>query len=379
MAQNNFEWHAEWSSFKQELPHQKPPYSKRNWGNARHSLCSYQGKLKPSIAYHLIKTFVPEGGTMFDPFTGVGTIPFEAALNNRFAYGMDISIMAYYIAQAKVGFSSYDLSFDYINRLAKYIANDVVTINDYDKYAIFGLNKNLADYYEPNTFKEILSARKFIQQTPPSNASEMVVVASLLHILHGNRPYALSRKSHPITPYAPSGKFIYKNVIEKLKEKTARFYNKKNAAPTKYGQIFLQDSTTEWPAQISNIDTIITSPPFFDSTRFYNANWIRLWFCGWEPNDFKTKPHLYIDERQKQSFDVYAPIFKQAKERLKPNGVIVFHLGKSPKCNMGEELKKIGRKWFRHSELFAEDVGHCESFGIRDIGTVTEHQYLIFY
>lgn len=379
MAEHAFEWSGEWTNFKQNLPHQNIPYSKKNWGNARHSLCSYQGKLKPAIAYHLIKTFVPNEGTMFDPFAGVGTIPFEAVLNNRIAYGMDISIMAYYIAQAKVGLSSYDLSCDYINLMDDYIRNNTVAQKDYDKYSTFGLNKKLADYYEINTFKEILSARKFIQETPPSNSSEMVVISSLLHILHGNRPYALSRKSHPITPYAPTGEFVYKNIIEKLREKINRFYNEKNIIPLKSGQIFFQDSTTKWPKQISGLDAIITSPPFFDSTRFYNANWIRLWFCGWEPEDFKTKPQLYIDERQKQNFDVYIPILKQAKERLKSGGVFVFHLGKSCKCNMGEILQREGLKWFKHSELFVENVEHCDTFGISDIGTVTDHQYLVLY
>lgn len=379
MAVHTLEWSEDWINFKQNLPHQKAPYSKKNWGNARHSLCSYQGKLKPAIAYHLIKTFVPNEGIVFDPFAGVGTIPFEAVLNNRSAFGMDISIVAYYIAQAKVGRSLYNLSCNYINRMENYICRNIIAHKDYEKYAVFGLNKKLADYYEPDTFKEILSARRFIHETPPSNPSEMVVVASLLHILHGNRPYALSRKSHPITPYAPTGEFVYKNLIAKLKEKTDRFYNKKNAAPLKSGRIFLQDSTTDWPEQISEIDAIITSPPFFDSTRFYNANWIRLWFCGWEPEDFKTKPKLYVDERQKQNFDVYVPIFKQAKERLKSGGVLVFHLGKSRKCDMGEILKHEGLKWFSHSELFVENVEHCATFGISDIGTVTDHQYLVLY
>ena len=64
-----------------ELPYRQEPYSKKNWGNPNHSLCSYQGKLKPSIANFLVQTFVPPKGRVLDPFSGVGTIPFEAALN----------------------------------------------------------------------------------------------------------------------------------------------------------------------------------------------------------------------------------------------------------------------------------------------------------
>ena len=44
---------------------------------------------------------------------------------------------------------------------------------------------------------------------------------------------------------------------------------------------------------------------------------------------------------------------------------------------MGELLRTYARRWFRVADLFIEDVGHCESHGIRDKGTVTAHQFLV--
>lgn len=368
-----------WEYFKKELPHHRLPYSKKNWGNRNHSLCSYQGKLKPAIAYHLIKAFVPEGGRMFDPFAGVGTLPFEAALNGITAYGMDISQLAYYVTSAKIGVAAYKESADYIDRLKDYISSHEVPQQELDEYSNFGLNRKLGEYYEKKTFKEILLARTFIRDHKPGNASECVVVASLLHILHGNRPYALSRRSHPIVPYAPSGEYVYKNLVEKLCEKVNRFYAQPYPRRFKEGKMFLQDSTKKWPDEINELDSVITSPPFYDSTRFYVANWIRLWFCGWEPNDFVVNPQQYVDERQKKTFYVYRPILEQAKERLKQGGTFVFHLGKSRKCDMGKTLMAISKPWFTHAELFTEDVNHCAKFGIKDLGTVTEHEYLVLW
>ena len=84
-------WHTRWQRFKKELPHQHGFFAKRNWGHGLHSLCSYQGKLKPAIAHFLTKTFVPSGGTMLDPFGGVGTIPFEAAQQGMANWSFDIS------------------------------------------------------------------------------------------------------------------------------------------------------------------------------------------------------------------------------------------------------------------------------------------------
>lgn len=83
----------------------------------------------------------------------------------------------------------------------------------------------LKEYYQADTLDEILLARRFFQINKPINPSEMVVISALMHILHGNRPYALSRKSHPITPYAPTGDYIYKSLIGKLIEKVDKFYS----------------------------------------------------------------------------------------------------------------------------------------------------------
>ncbi len=374
---SKFYWQKNWDNFRNEIPHQQEPYSSRNWGHNNHSLCSYQGKLKPAIAHHLVNAFVPENGSVLDPFSGVGTIPFEAALAGKLSYGIDISLPAYYISYAKVNSPIPSESFAYINALDNFIKCNKCSEKEIDEVKTFGFNKKLSEYYEENTLKEILLARRFVKENFPSTPSEMLVVGSLLHILHGNRPYALSRRSHPIVPYAPTGEFIYKSLIEKLYEKVNRLINEELPLNFKNGKIFNQDSTIVWPQEINDLDAIITSPPFFDSTRFYLANWIRIWFTGWSEIDFKHQPKSFIDERQKVDFAIYEFIFRQAKERMKKDGAFVLHLGKSNKCDMALELQKISKRWFKTADLFDESVVHCESHGIRDKGTVTSHQYLV--
>lgn len=370
-------WRKNWCNFKLGIPHQQMPFSKRNWGHPNHSLCSYQGKLKPAIAHHLVKTFVPEGGSLLDPFSGVGTIPFEAALFGKTSYGIDISLPAYCISLAKVSVPIRNECYAYINSLEQFIKGNKCTKGELYEVKNFGFNKTLSEYYEEMTLKEIILARRFIKDNYPKKPSEMLVVASLLHILHGNRPYALSRRSHPIIPYTPSGEFIYKSLIKNVCEKVDRVINNELPINFKPGKIFNQDTTLIWPQEINNLDAIITSPPFFDSTRFYLANWIRIWFSGWSEQDFKYQINSFIEEKQKKSFTIYESIFRQAKERLKKDGVYVLHLGKSIKCDMAKELQTVGKRWFRTADLFNENVEHCESHGIRDKGTVTSHQYLV--
>ena len=90
-------------------------------------------------------------------------------------------------------------------------------------------------------------------------------------------------------------------------------------------------------------------------------------------------PSKYVDEIQKKDMHIYNAIFSQAKERLKEDGVLVFHLGKSKKCDMGAILMELANKFFKGKELFSESVAHCNKFGIKDLGTVTDHQYLILW
>lgn len=372
-----FAWKNNWNFFKDNLPHQTGKMAKRNWGDKIHSLCSYQGKLKPSIANQLVSIFVPKDGSVLDIFGGVGTIPLEASLQGKLSYSFDISPAAVIISKAKLSLVSKRVIYNILDKLKEFIDNTDVKSEKLNEAETFGFNKNLKEYFHPKTLKEIVLAREFFKQEGYDSGEKSLVLSSLLHILHGNRPYALSRRSHGITPFAPTGKFEYKNLIEKLKEKIDRSISEMNRDNFKEGKIYFQDTTKTWPDEIKNLDAIITSPPFFDSTRFYLANWMRLWFAGWDSINFKTEPTNFIDELQKKDISIYDNIFMQARERLKEGGVLVLHLGKSRKCNMAEVLGERANRWFETYDVFEESVEDNESHGIRDKGTVVKHQYLI--
>jgi tRNA G10 N-methylase Trm11 len=373
------DWEDKWKYFKEYLPYQSGDYAKRNWGHGLHSLCSYQGKMKPSISHHLIKTFLKPGDKMLDPFAGVGTIPFEGALAGVKSYGFDISPSAYIISKAKLSNPDPQKIYKLIEELSSFIKSNSVSKKEIDKASKIDFNQSLVTYYHSDTFEEILLTKKYFGDIKELNNSEAFVFSAVLHILHGNRPYALSRRSHPITPFAPKGDYEYRPLIPRLKSKVERSLKLDYPKKSLPGQVFLHDCTRDWPQDIQDLDAIITSPPFYDSTRFYLSNWIRLWFSGWELNDFKTRPKEFIDERQKENLSIYDTFFKFSKERLKKNGLIVMHLGKSSKCNMGEEIRNIAQNWFDESDLFDENVAHCETHGISDKGTVTDHQYLVLY
>jgi DNA modification methylase len=376
---SDYHWKTPWEAFKRDLPHQCYPYSKRNWGGAYHSMCSYQGKMKPALAHHLVKIFSQPGELVIDPFSGAGTIPLEASFEGRRSLGLDISELGYILSLGKLGEIKAEAIDQLLKDLAEAIESKILQDSDYELAAKVDFNGSIVDFYHQNTFREILIARKFFlnNQKWYGTAAWGIVCSSLMHILHGNRPYALSRHSHPITPYKPTGPTEYRALMPNLRDKIDRLLADDRLVGRKPGQAHRADCTEDWPVESGSADAVITSPPFFDSTKFYMTNWLRYWFTGWERHDFDTRPNSFLEKRQKKSFTVYEKFFQQAARALRPTGVLVMHLGRSPKCDMMTELTKIAIPTFTVVDVFTEGVGHCESHGIRDKGITSAHDYLV--
>jgi hypothetical protein len=368
-------WRHRWESFKAVLPHQRPPFSSRNWGHAMHSACSYHGKLKPALAHFLVEVFSRPGDVVADPFCGAGTLPFEAALQARTAVALDLSTLAFCVTSAKLRPPPTDLLEDRVRSLAAYLASARPTPDEIERAARVHFNGRLDHYFHPDTFAELLCARRHLLDTRDDTPAWATLMCALLHVLHGNRPYALSRRSHPVTPFAPTGPPEYKSVIDKTRAKLGRM-TREATTPGGNHLVAQADASMPWPITAS-VDAIITSPPFFDSTRFYLFNWIRFWFSGWESEDFQHEPARYLEVRQKQSMDVYQIILARFREAIKPTGVVVLHLGRSAKCDMAEQIGARVGTMFTIADHYAEDVRHCERHGVRDKGTVAAHQYLI--
>lgn len=370
-------WQVKWETFKQEMPHQAFPYSKREWGGPAHSMCSYQGKMKPALAHHLIECFSNVGDVVVDPFSGSGTIPFEACRMGRYGYGVDISRLGHVLTLAKVAQTSEQKVERLLQELEAYIKDYQVSQDDQERAAAVRFNSAIPEYFHPDTFREVIAARHFFLSQWNSGPEWALLFASTLHLLHGNRPYALSRRSHPVTPFKPTGEFEYRALMPRLREKLARLKNELESSTRTFGASAQADCTRAWPELIPQADMIITSPPFFDSTRFYMTNWMRFWFVGWEREDFDVYPVDFMENRQKQSLDIYCHFFEASRERLKSSGMLVLHLGQSAKCDMGAELAKRVEPWFSVMDCFTEGVEHCESHGVRDKGTVHGHTYLV--
>lgn len=364
------------SEFCRTTPYRQAPFNKRNWGGLLHSLCSYQGKLKPSIAHYLVEWFTDPGDRVLDPMSGVGTIPLEARRLGRVALGNDLSPLAEVVTRAKLE----PFKANEIEQVVEDLRSAIERGPSLEKLELeedldFGLNGPVRDYFHRDTLREVVIARRFFAAEVATPARD-VVLANLLHILHGNRPYALSRRSHPVTPFAPKGGYEYRELMERLNSRLDR------SVPE---LLQLQEVTLEgaaWGVDCrdleleSPVDAVITSPPFTRSLRFWSTNWLRLWFAGWDRSDFETEPKRYVDVQQRGTMEPYREFAAAMHHQLRPNGLLVMHLGETAKDNMAETIRPELDPWFEIVFAGREDVGDTESHGLRDKGATLAHWYL---
>jgi hypothetical protein len=363
--------------FIDRRPYALHPYAARNWGGRLHSLCSYQGKLKPSIAHFLIKWFTARGAVVLDPMSGVGTIPLEARRQGRLAIGSDLSDLAVAVSRAKLEAADRAACQALIDELSAYIATDDSRLRDLvrSEEADFGLNGAIIDYFHQETLRELLLARRFFAEADGGRPEIAFLLTALLHVLHGNRPYALSRRSHPVTPLKPSGDFVYKSLITRLEKRLSDTLPELAQLPG-YGRAIKADFGA-LPLEPGSVDAVITSPPFAQSLRFFSSNWMRLWFCGWKARDFRERPVGYLESEQKRSFGVaYRRFFVSMHEVLAPEGLLVMHVGATRRFDMAAHLVPLLEPEFRLLHDGAEHLEAPESHGLSDKGSTVRHHFL---
>ncbi len=124
------------------------------------------------------------------------------------------------------------------------------------------------------------------------------------------------------------------------------------------------------------VDAVIPSPPFSKSVRFWSSNWLRLWFAGWSPDDFKQKPNKFLEVEQRRHFDAYGVFAASMHRLLLPGGLLIMHLGETAMINMVESIKPVLEPYFEVKYTGRESVTDTESHGLTDKGATVAHWYL---
>ena len=74
----------------------------RLWGHSLHPMCSYLASFPASLVHAFIARYSRPGDVVFDPFSGRGTAPLQAAAEGRIGVGNDLNPLAHVLTAAKL-------------------------------------------------------------------------------------------------------------------------------------------------------------------------------------------------------------------------------------------------------------------------------------
>lgn len=256
-----------------------------------HQIAPFIGKLKSSIARDLVQRFSREGQTVYDPFSGAGTIGLEAWTLGRNVLVNDLSPYASLLARAKL-YSPASLG----RALKRLEAVGAEAATHLPSVSIEEVPAWVAEFFHPDTAREILAWVRALRYQ-----GDDFLLAALLGILHHQRPGFLSYPSSHTVPYLRRNLFpryrfpelyAYRSVRDRLEKKVRRIFKRvPELDRTLTRRCFQRDASAFVPPL--PVDVIITSPPYMQQLDYGRDNRLRLWFLGvenWQALDRQVSP-----------------------------------------------------------------------------------------
>jgi SAM-dependent methyltransferase len=286
-----------------------------------HQLSPYIGKIKSSIAGDLVDQFSKPGDLVVDPFAGAGTIPLEAGIRRRRAFGADISPYAGILSKAKLSPPS---SLEAALAVAGQALEEAAQLPRPDLRAV---PLWVRHFYHPDTLREALNFASICRR--PGNE---FLMACLLGILHHQRPGFLSYPSSHLVPYLRDKKFprrkfpemyayreLKPRLLAKVKRSFKRFVDLPKTITASFEQTAIQNLTL--PVRFG---ALITSPPYMNALDYGRDNRLRLWFI--DPGLVDTVDND-VTQRRQAFMDAIMCLASKVERGLKPKGYCVFVVG----------------------------------------------------
>lgn len=311
-----------------------------------HQLSPYIGKLKSSIAASLISQFTNEGDLLYDAFSGSGTVALEAWAAARRVIANDLSPYAHLLTLAKLfpcrTLDDALIEIDRASAAAKKLSPSI----DLRKVPVW-----VRQFFHSETLRETIAWVEVLK-----GRKSWFLLASLLGILHHQRPGFLSFPSSHTVPYLRVKKFpryrfpelyAYRSVRDRLEAKVTRAFRRMPDLDFNISRLcFQRDAGALKPSE--PVDAIITSPPYMRLLDYGRDNRLRLWFLG--ASDWNSLDRV-ISPRHDAFLRLMRRCFVTWKSVLKPNHCCILIVGDAFGEVQGGNLPEVV------SKIATEDVG----------------------
>ncbi len=347
----------------------------------RHSIHDYPAMLHYLLVGYLVKTYSSENNLIYDPFCGSGVSIVESLKLKRRTIGTDINPLALLIADVRASNLDVNLAYKHLEKLERQwetLTPDVPSV------------KNIDYWFKDYVINCLGKIRQFIKSINDKNILKFFLVAfsQTVRDVSNNRKgefkrYRLDEKR--LKDFNPN---VFKTFISNAyKYLDAIKYD--NLLYQGYS-LFLHDVRKEIP--ISNVDLVITSPPYGDSKTTvaygqfssFSFDWIKGLnpygdgdlkldsFClgGKKAKEQKALPSdtLYkvlnkIEEvNSKRALEVYSFFYdyyfsiKQIVKTLNNNATVCFIVGNRTVKSIQIEMDLITAEFFESFGLSIENI-----------------------
>ena len=287
-----------------------------------HQLSPYIGKTKSSIAASLIARYSRKGDVVYDPFSGCGTVAFEAWLAGRNVIANDLSPYANVLTNAKLfPYLSLDDALGDLDQVSE------KAMAEQERWDLRTVPRWVRSFFHQETLREVLGWTNIL-----IDERRWFLLACLLGILHHQRPGFLSFPSSHTVPYLRLKKFPrwrypslykYRSLKDRLEAKVARAFRRVPELDFQLARkCFTKSAASLTPAPM--VDAIITSPPYMRQLDYGRDNRLRLWFLhceDWQQLDDSVSPG------EDEFLTLMRRCLKRWRSVLRPGGYCVLVIG----------------------------------------------------
>ncbi|MFW5955411.1 MAG: DNA methyltransferase, partial [Rhodothermales bacterium] len=245
------------------------------------AICPYFTMFPYSFPERVLAHLDPPPGLVLDPFCGRGTTNLAARARGYATVGMDANPLAVALTAAKLVETTPERIKNQLRELERNPVDVEVPSSEFWRWA-----------FAPNTLLRLTNLRAKLS-APTENPERIALRALIAGALHGpinmGSPSYLSNQA-PRT-FAPKPRYALKfwrsrnlrprevDIAEIVERRANWYYNA--ALPAVRSSTILGDArslSAEWLQ--GRVDTVVTSPPYWQMRTYKPDQWLRLWFLG---------------------------------------------------------------------------------------------------
>jgi len=323
--------------------------SKQRKASSVHEI-SYRACFKPQLPRFFIKLLSQESDIVYDPFSGRGTTPIEAALLGRNVISNDINPLSEILIYPRF----------FIPRLHEIEKRlQEIPMEKNNKAEI-----DLSMFYDPKTEAEIVSIKKYLMERKGKREEDsidkwirMVATNRLtghssgffsVYTLPPNQAVSpesqmkINAKRRQKPEYRDTKKIILSKSRSLLRNLT--LVDKERLRKIGERAIFLTEDAKDVSIQSDLVQLTVTSPPFLDIVQYSKDNWLRCWFNS--INDKEIEKKITMAKSLREWSSVMAVAFKDLFRVTKEGGWVAFEVGEIRRgsINLDEYVVPLGLK-----------------------------------